>query len=143
MFLWRISNYATLDGVGGTLQSARWHTVGRPIVYAADHPASALLEILVNFDVSLLPDTFQLLKIEVSAAVVPVRAELKPSWISEVSVSRAIGDEWLAKHEDLLMQVPSAILPNVFNTLINPQHPDAGQLKIVDIQAVPLEARLR
>ena len=143
MFLWRISNYVTLDGAGGMLQSARWHTLGRPIVYAADHPASALLEILVNFDVSLLPDTFQLLKIEVPTSVMPLATKAPGDWLTDVSISRAVGDDWLAGRNSLLLQVPSAILPNVFNILINPQHPDAAQLKIIAIQSMPLDDRLR
>ena len=143
MFLWRISNYVTLDGAGGMLQSARWHSLGRPIVYAADHPAAALLEILVNFDLSLLPDTFQLLKIEVPASVVPVMAQAEDDWLTNVSVSRAMGDQWLASRNCLLLQVPSAILPNVFNVLINPQHLDAALLKVIEVQSVPLDVRLR
>ena len=143
MFLWRISNYATLDGIGGTLQSARWHTKGKPIIYAADHPSSALLEMLVNIDASLLPDTFQLLKITVPNTATLVHARAQANWLSDVSVSRQIGDQWLTRDSSLLLQVPSAILPHVFNTLINPQHPDAIHLKIVDVQHVPLDARLK
>ncbi len=143
MFLWRISNYSTLDGAGGILQSARWHDAGKPIVYAADHPASALLEILVNLDVSLLPDTFQLLTIEVPASVTPLVAEVPDDWMTEPAKSRGVGDQWLSGGNSLLLQVPSAILPNVFNTLINPRHADAAHLKIINIQSVPLDQRLR
>ena len=143
MFLWRISNYATLDGAGGMLQSARWHNLGRPIVYTADHPASALLEILANFDLSLLPDTFQLLKIDVPAYITPVVAEVPHDWVTNLAISRRVGDQWQLGGNSLLLQVPSAILPNVFNTLINPQHTDAVQLKIINIQSVPLDQQLR
>ena len=51
MRLWRISNYADLAGTGGLVDNARWHSKGRRIVYLADSPASALLELLVRFDV--------------------------------------------------------------------------------------------
>jgi len=47
MELWRISNYADLSGAGGLQAAGRWHTRGKRIVYLADHPASALLEMLV------------------------------------------------------------------------------------------------
>ncbi len=143
MILWRISNYATLDGIGGTIQSARWHTRGKPIVYTADHPASALLEMLVNTDTSLLPDTFQLIKISVPETIKAVRAKSKPHWLNEVSISRSIGNDWLARQVSLLLQVPSAILPDVFNTLVNPQHPDAHLLKIMSVEALPLDTRLK
>jgi RES domain-containing protein len=143
MFLWRISNYATLDGIGGTLQSARWHTVGKPIIYTADHPSTALLEMLANLEFELLPSTFQLLKIKVPDGVTPTRAKPRQGWMSEAKTSRSTGDEWLSRGQSLLLEVPSAILPDVFNTLINPQHPDAHLLRIVSMQRVPLDQRLR
>jgi RES domain-containing protein len=143
MLLWRISNYATLDGMGGLRFSARWHTVGRPIVYAADHPASALLEMLVNLDVSLLPDTFQLLKIFVPDDITVERSASGGDWLENVLLSRAAGDHWLADRRSLILQVPSAILPGVFNTLINPLHPEAPRLKIKSSISVPLDKRLK
>ena len=63
MILWRISNYADLAGRGGLLAPGRWHDRGNPIVYCADHPSTALLEMLVHVDPDQLPDGFQLLKI--------------------------------------------------------------------------------
>lgn len=143
MFLWRISNYSTLDGVGGTLRSARWHTKGRPVVYTADHPASALLEILASMDGSLLPDIIQLLKIEVPSHVEQRLVHAGVALPNDVAVSRSIGDQWLAKASSALLQVPSAILPDIFNTLINPAHPDSQLLKIMSVQSVPLDARLQ
>lgn len=143
MILWRIASFATLDGLGGLRFSARWHTEGRRIVYAADHPASALLELLVHTDRALLPKSYQLLKIEVQGKI---RAELAlppRGWSGKLSVSRNIGDRWLQSNKTLLLEVPSAILPDVFHTLINPIHPDAQFLKILAVQHVPLDARLK
>ncbi|HEY6852191.1 MAG TPA: RES family NAD+ phosphorylase [Terracidiphilus sp.] len=64
MILWRISNYADLLGIGAMEASARWHTAGRPLVYLAETPSSALLEILVHLeaDDDDRPDSCQLLK---------------------------------------------------------------------------------
>jgi len=50
MRLWRISDHANLSGDGGIFFSARWHSRGKRIVYLADHPASALLEVIVHVD---------------------------------------------------------------------------------------------
>jgi RES domain-containing protein len=65
MELWRISNYADLSGIGGVRAAGRWHSQGRRIVYLADHPSSALLEMLVHMDRDLIPSTYQLLRIVV------------------------------------------------------------------------------
>lgn len=69
MELWRISNYADLSGAGGLQAAGRWHTRGKRIVYLADHPASALLEMLVHMDRELIPATYRLLRIVVSETV--------------------------------------------------------------------------
>ena len=123
--------------------SARWHNEGRRIVYTADHPASALLELLVHMDRALLPDSYQLLKIETLQVVKPDRVVPPLGWNKSLDVTRGIGDLWLKDGKSVLLEVPSAILPNVFHTLINPAHPDARYMKIVDVQQVPLDVRLK
>ena len=143
MILWRISNYATLDGVGAKLNPGRWNSFGNAVVYAADHPASALLEMLVHIDVSLLPDGFQLLKIEAPDNITVATDQLAGNWNTNESTTKAIGDEWLKNRSSLLLKVPSAILPDVFNVLINPLHQDAGSCHIESVQHVPLDARLK
>jgi RES domain-containing protein len=62
MLVWRVGNYATLDGVGGLFASGRWHSRGHPVVYCAENAAIALLETLVphtrNFPINPLhPDS--------------------------------------------------------------------------------------
>jgi len=69
MQLWRISNYADLTGVGGLHASGRWHSRGRRIVYLADHPASALLEMLVHLDRDLIPNSYRLLRVMVPETI--------------------------------------------------------------------------
>ena len=48
--LWRVSNYATLDGAGGLYVSGRWHTKGHPLIYCSEDPSTALLETLVHIE---------------------------------------------------------------------------------------------
>ena len=81
MRIWRISNHADLSGTGGLRASGRWHSRGRPIVYCGEHPAAVLLEALVHLEVSLpeeLPDSYQLLEIEVPRGVRRQVLETKP-----------------------------------------------------------------
>ena len=111
MELWRISNHADLSGVGGLRAAGRWHSQGRRIVYLADHPSSALLEMLVHMDRDLMPATYQLLRVAVPAdiAVETIDAELPPDWRSQTLVSRDIGDQWLDRSTSAVLRVPSAI----------------------------------
>ena len=145
MQLWRISRYADLSGEGGRIAGGRWHSRGRPILYAAEHPAGALVEILVHLDRDLLPDHCQLITLAaVPTLAVPEVAEssLPPGWSSNPAFTRPIGDAWLQQRASLLLRVPSVILPDTWNMLVNPAHPDIATLRIEKLQAFPLDRRL-
>ncbi len=145
MLLWRISNYADLSGAGGLRYPARWHTRGRPIIYTADHPAGALIELLVHIDLEDMPESFQLITIDIAGNVPVIGVEpsrLPEGWAGDTEVSRAAGDEWLAAGASLLLRVPSAIVPGAYNMLINPSHPDAIKMRIAKTETIPLDPRL-
>jgi len=147
MILWRISNHATLDGKGGLLASARWHTQGREIVYLAESPAGALTEALVNLelDSSDLPSSYKLLKSEAPDGISTVSVqdtELTLTWIEDFVLTRTIGDEWLASSKSALLRVPSAIIPETYNFLLNPNHPEAAGVKVLSYLEYPWDHRL-
>ncbi len=144
MELWRISNYADLSGIGGVRAAGRWHSQGRRIVYLADHPSSALLEMLVHMDRDLIPATYQLLRIVVPAdvAVEFVDTELPPNWRSQTLTSREIGDRWLDRATTALLRVPSAISGKGDNFLLNPSHPDAAKITVAETFKAPFDPRL-
>lgn len=144
MELWRISNYADLSGVGGLRAAGRWHSQGRRIVYLADHPSSALLEMLVHMGRDLIPATYQLLRVSVpeDSAVETVSNDLPAEWRSRMMVSREIGDRWLDRSTSALLQVPSAISERGTNFLLNPAHPDAAKIAVAEIIKAPFDPRL-
>ncbi len=147
MILWRISNYATLDGRGGLLASARWHTEGRAVVYLSESPAAALLEKLVHLelDPARLPKTYRLLKAEAPDDL-PVKTvaatDLPPHWINDEISTRTVGDEWLASRSTVLLRVPSVLVPETFNILLNPEHNDASRVRVLWTAEYPWDARL-
>ena len=129
MRLWRISNHASLSGEGGLHASGRWHTRGRRVVYLADHPASALLEVMVHLEIDAedLPSHYQLLGIDVPDGMQVMALadhELPEGWRAQVALTRARGDEWLRAGATALLQVPSVIVPAAANYLLNPAHPE-------------------
>lgn len=145
MEIWRISNYADLSGSGGVRAAGRWHSRGRQIVYLADHPASALLEMLVHVDRDLLPATYRLLRIIVPEAIAGeiISAEaLSPDWREYPAATRDIGDRWLDRSSSPLLQVPSVIVPTARNFLLNPAHPDAAGFAVAEVIEAPFDPRL-
>jgi RES domain-containing protein len=142
MDVWRISN---LSGVGGTLASGRWHNIGKPIVYLADHQAAALLEILVHMDRSLIPATYRLLRAAVPETVgieTISLATLSPGWQDRQDETRNIGDRWLGKASSAILRVPSAIVPGASNFLLNPRHAEAAEISIAEVIDAPFDKRL-
>lgn len=147
MFLWRISNYASLEGAGGLLAPARWHNAGNPIVYLAESPSGALTEILVHLDLqtSRFPTAYKLLKVE-SPDDLPLHSvaekELPADWRRDAAVTRNVGDEWLLARSTALLRVPSAIAPETWNVLLNPRHPGTPRMKILWHREYPWDERL-
>ncbi|MDX3925655.1 MAG: RES family NAD+ phosphorylase [Shinella sp.] len=130
MILWRISNYADLSGRGGLMAPGRWHEKGISIVYCTDHPSTALLEILVQVDADQLPEHFQLLKIFCPDDVQSSPPAIDASELPDTVKTRRAGMDWLRAAPSCLLKVPSAVMPEATNILINPQHPDAGRIII-------------
>lgn len=148
MTLWRISNHATLNGGGGLRASSRWHTRGRQIVYCAPNPATALLEVLVHaeIDVEDLPVSYRHLQIDApnSTSIQSVSPEdLGLEGPFDIERSRRIGDAWLRSGRSALLLVPCVIVPATLNVLMNPQHPDSAQIRIVRVHEHPIDPRLR
>jgi RES domain-containing protein len=142
MELWRISNHADLSGTGGMRAGGRWHSQGRRIVYLADHPSSALLEMLVHMDRDLIPLTYQLLRVVAPADIaIEASSVLAEDWRTRTIISREIGDRWLDRSSSVLLQVPSAI-GHGSNFLLNPAHSDAARITIAEIIKAPFDPRL-
>jgi RES domain-containing protein len=145
--LWRISNHLGLAGEGGLRASGRWHTRGRRVVYCAQTPSAALLEILVHLEVDVadLPLRYQLLKLdapdELTVESVTV-SDLRPDWVVRPDVTRAIGDTWISSALTPLLRVPSALVPETFNVLLNPGHRDASRVVVTGIIEHPIDPRL-
>ena len=129
------------------LTSGRWHSRGNRIVYLTDHPASALVEVLVHLEVDPgdLPDSYQLLAIDFPDAV-PIQSialeDLAPEWRERPNLTRDIGDQWLREKRTALLRVPSAIVPVATNWLANPAHADIADARIADVVQLTFDPRL-
>jgi RES domain-containing protein len=146
--LWRISNYSDLEGTGGLRAAGRWHTRGHAVVYCAEAPTGALLEALVHLEVDsvqALPKRYQLLRIALpdGAAVEEVPAASLPSdWKRRALLTRSIGDAWLSAGRTVALRVPSAVAPQAFNVLLNPDLIGATGIRIVARSRYPFDTRL-
>jgi RES domain-containing protein len=138
--------FPIFDGTGASLIGGRWNSPGRPVIYAAETFAGALLEVLVHSNLGRLPKTHAAIEISIPE---PVSAESLegpnlPGWDAEDQLAtRVFGDEWLGTSRSAVLLVPSAILRGrERNILINPKHPDFAQIVASEPQDVQWDKRL-
>lgn len=130
MHVWRISGYADLEGKGGLNFASRWNHIGQTIVYTADHPSTALLEILVNVDLEDLPETYQLLRILIPDDTSIKIADLEDNWQNDTQYLRDFWSNFCKQGQEAVLKVPSVITPYTFNYLINPSKVNSCNIKI-------------
>ena len=136
--LWRIAtdtpSYGAdnLSGKGAETTGGRWNRKGIPAVYASETRALACLETVVHLNAGGLPLNRYLVAIHVPDAIWS-RAERGPNpapigWDAQPPglVSLDIGTAWLRAKTSALLVIPSAIVPEEFNVLINPLHADGA-----------------
>ena len=145
MVLWRISRHKDLNGIGGLRASGRWHYPGQPVVYLTESPASALLEVCVHTAANDVPPTFTLLRVEGPDLNIEgiLETDLPKRWQSQPEVTQEIGTKWLRTTSELLLRVPSAIVPNTANYLFNPAHLDASSFQIIEAMSYPFDVRIK
>jgi RES domain-containing protein len=144
LILWRISAYPDLKGVGGLLASGRWHHAGRPVVYLAESPASAMLEVLVHLEVDAedVPSNLRLIRVELPDVVaIASQPSLPADWEDQPAITQDKGDAWFDAGETLLLPVPSAIMPHTTNYLLNPHHPESSRVT-ASVETLKLDSRL-
>lgn len=123
------------------MTGGRWNAKGTPVVYTSETRALACLETLVHLNASGLPLNRYLVAIDVPDAVWSAAAKLEPSslpvgWEAEPPgmVSIDIGTTWLKSSRSALLFAPSVIVPEEFNVLINPDHPDAHSISATKVR---------
>ncbi len=140
------SQYADLSGEGGMYASGRWHTLGHPIVYTGGSRSLAILEKLVHTDPADLPDDQVLITVHIPDALPSEAISLDAvpdTWTMPLDPAcMALGDAWLQRMNAAVLRVPSAVVPEESNYLINPLHPDAGRITITATPPFQFDERL-
>lgn len=155
MDLWRIASDAPdwtadkLTGAGAEKTGGRWNRRGTPVIYTSTNIALATLETLVHINVVTLPMNRYLVRMEVPGHVWELRqilplADAPVGWDAEPygKVSLDIGEQWLAERAAAILLVPSIMVPEECNALINPLHPDAKAIKPVKLRKFVYDRRL-
>ncbi len=135
MVVYRITLSKWAESLTGSGFPARWNSKGVYVIYTAESRALACLENLVHRSGEGLNQQFSLVEISIpeNTPFETVELNLLPkNWqhISNYSVCRQMGDDWVSNRSTLLLRVPSSIIRDEYNLLINPAHPDFKRVKI-------------
>ena len=125
---------SAFDGEGASLHGGRWNSKGSRVVYTAGSLALACLELLVNIDYERTLLDYVAIPVEFDESLVlrVSRASLPGDWQSPTALprTRAIGDSWLARGSSAVLEIPSRIVPEEGNYLLDPDHPGFASVRI-------------
>lgn len=149
MILYRIANcnfIKDLTGTGARLYGGRWNSEGKSMVYLASSRALAVLEVLVHLPPLLLPDNFCVAEIEVpdNSILTLDSSTLPENWkdASPPAELKALGNQFIRETNYLMMKVPSSVVPDEYNYLLNPWHPDIKKVSIINTHPFSFDDRL-
>jgi len=145
---WRIvkaKHAATaFSGEGARLYGGRWNSPGVPMVYLSEHRSLGALEILVHTRPLTFMDSYQAFFAEWDDALQETLASLPGMWKAEPPgiATMQIGDQWVREKRSAVLVVPSVLIPEERNFVMNPAHPDFRKIAIHDRGEFALDARL-
>jgi len=147
--VWRIARHAhALDrrGAGARADGGRWNQAGTPVIYAGTTIAIAALEKYVHAAGSM-PADLVLVRIELPTACStekPKLADLPRDWdsVPPAASSMTFGTRWAREHRSLVLYVPSALIREEMNAVLNPDHPEFRGVKMTVQRPFRYDARM-
>jgi RES domain-containing protein len=127
----------------------RWNSFNTRMVYTAETRALATLEVSVHLDLSEdLPDDRFYVQIEIPDELIIQEVKLEDlpeGWNSKPpgSATQTIGDDFVNYNESAVLRVPSSIVPEEYNYLINPNHPNSSKIKVLGTTKMDFDIRLK
>ena len=138
--------FPIFDGTGARIAGGRWNSPGRPLIYAAETFAGALLEVLVHGNLNRIPRTHACIEITIpeDVAIEEIKIDSVSGWRDEdQQASRRFGDLWLDEGRTAVLLAPSLVTQGrERNVLINPLHPGATRIAVSEPSEVCWDERL-
>jgi RES domain-containing protein len=134
-----------LSGAGSKMYGGRWNMPGIAAIYTAENISLAVLEILVNADKTNIPPSYFLLKLQVPDSLpfkLITHTSLKEKWYADFEYAQFIGSNFLESGKEAVLKMPSAIIKEEYNFLLNPAHADFKKITIKESIPFDLDIRL-
>jgi RES domain-containing protein len=142
------TKYASdLSGEGARLHGGRWNHQLIPCIYSSESRALATLEYTVNVDLALIPRSLSITLFEFPDTLIfeIPEASLPANWkdTPTPSSTKDFGSTLLSAAGRLILKIPSTVIPEEFNYLINPLHPGISQVKIIAVKDFIYDPRIK
>jgi RES domain-containing protein len=136
-----------LSGMGAKLFGGRWNHRGTAVIYTSETRALATVEYLVHLSLSNAPRDLMIASLEIPDSIVPEevpRKALPKGWRDYPSPREVadLGTEWAKSKKSLLLRVPSAVVEQEYNILINPMHSEMPRVVLKEVAAFEFDKRL-
>lgn len=136
-----------ITGEGARLFGGRWNKRGYNMLYTSEHLSLSVLELLVHLDYQFISKDFGFIEIELPKNTIIAKAKphiLNQDWRHNpaLSFTQDYGTDWLISQKKLALKVPSAVLPNESNILINPNHKQFSEVKIIRKSILDIDSRV-
>lgn len=138
MLVYRIVHRLYSNSLFASGLKGRWNSQGNKVIYSAESIPLAFLENMVRRQGVGFNDDFNIMFIEVpaNARIEVISADrLSKSWRdpNDYTSCQHIADKWYQDGKSLLLKVPSAVMPEAYNFVINTMHTDFAQVKLADV----------
>ena len=140
----------TLHGIGASLSIGfRWNSINTKLVYTAESRALATLEVAVHLDLSEdLPNDRYFVEIEIPDDLTILEVDIKDlpkNWDKKppLPITQNIGDDFVNNNEAAVLKIPSSIIHQEYNYLLNPYHIDIKKIKIIKSYKMDFDKRLK
>jgi RES domain-containing protein len=148
MFAYRLALARFGDQLYASGISGRWNKKGETVIYASSSRSLCILENLVHRGKFGMGADFFLFKLHVPESLIQhtVQPENLPSnWSKSDSYSgcQEIGSAWYRAAHKPYMIVPSAIIPEESNLVINANHHQFQLIRIEHVSAYSIDDRLK
>ena len=138
MLLYRIVHKKYSHSLFASGMRGRWNSGGNKVIYCAESIALAFLESMIRRQGVGFNKDFKIMILNVPPkgriTIINI-SDLEKGWrdFNDYSKCQAPGDKWYNEQKSLLLKVPSAVLPESSNYVINTMHPDYKKVKLIEV----------
>lgn len=146
MIVFRITTEKWCRNLQASGNTARWNTRGNFMIYTAGSRALACLENIVHRSGEMNGKVYKVMLIEIpfNLEIQEIKkTSMHKDWksLTNYSYCQEKGNQWLREGTTAILKVPSVIIEEEFNYLINPQHSQFKKIKLADVEDFSFDIR--